>query len=101
MQDHRRFGIVDEKIEKAQRLRIGSKRGQGLGLAGFSAFVRRQEIYSQYPLGGIARHPSAVDGVGDRAKGLVDFLQYVEYRRGTVPDGNRHVLELGDVDVTG
>jgi hypothetical protein len=33
MQDDRRFGIVDEKIEKAQGLRIGSKRGQGLGFS--------------------------------------------------------------------
>src|SRR5258708_39142513 len=96
--DHGWFGIVDEVVEEAQRLCIRAQRGQWLRLAGFFPFIWCQEIDPQPALGGVARHPSAVNDVRDRAKTLVDLLQNLQYRRGALAHFPRHTLEPGAVD---
>src|SRR4051794_6972798 len=101
MQHHGRFRIVNEIVEEAQGLRVRPERGKRLGFAGFTAFVAREKIHPQSAFGGIARYTPAIDEVWHGTEGLVDFLEYLKHRWGAVLDRDRHVLELGDVDVAG
>ena len=84
MQDDSWLRLVNEEIKKAQRLGVGSQCGQRLGLSGFPTFVGGEKVDPQAASCGIASHPPAIDGVRDRAKGLVGILQYLKHRRGTM-----------------
>jgi hypothetical protein len=100
MEDHGRFRVVNEKIKKAQRLRVRLQRRQCLGFSGLLSFVGGEKIDPQSSLGGIAGHAPAIDDVRNGTEGFVDFLQDVEHRRSTISDRNRYVFALGDVDIT-
>ena len=101
VQDHGWFRVVNEKIEKAQRLRVCLQRRKCLGLAGLLSFVGGEEINPQPALGGVAGHASAIDDVRNGAESLVDFLQNIEHRRRAIADRNRYIFELCDIDVAG
>jgi len=101
VQNYGRLGIVNEIIEETQRLCICLECGKRLGLAGFASFVRRKKIHAQAAFGGIARHATAIYDVWDGPKALINLLQNVQYRGGAIPDCDRYVLELGDIDITG
>jgi hypothetical protein len=49
-QDHSLSRLVDQKIEEAQRLRVGLHGRELLGLVGVGSFVRRYEIHAQASL---------------------------------------------------
>src|SRR3979411_2745946 len=101
MQNDGRLRLMNEISQKAQGLCIRAERGQRLRLARLRSFIGGQKIDTSSRFGRIACHPPAVDDVWNRAKSFVDLLEGFEYRRCGVPDRDRYILELGNIDVAG
>ena len=100
--EHDRWlGFMDEKVEKTERLSIGTKGGQGLRRVRVRPPVWCQEVDAQTASGFVARDSPCVVRVRNWTKGLVDFLQDFEDRRCAVLDGYRHVGKLRNVDIAG
>jgi len=101
VKDDGRFRIVNQIVEKAQRLCVRSKRRERLWFACFASFVGREKVHPQAAFGSIARDATAIDDAWHGSKAFFDLLENVEGRRGAVANRDRHVLELGDIDIGG
>ena len=73
VQDHSLSRLVNQKVEEAQRLRVGLQGRELLGLVGVGSLVRRYEIHAQTSLCDVTGREPVTRRMGDFPEGLVDF----------------------------
>ncbi len=103
MEDHRRNRVIDEKVEKTQRLPMRLQRRKLDRPAAVGPSVRRQNLDAIRAVIDICLVHPAVDLMRDGPEGRIRLAQDLDYRCGllVLPDRQGNRMELREVQIAG